>query len=206
MLSVNFFCNISSYNVLSYITKNYIALIYYAKIVHLLCQFHARKIGFSAVCQAIYSQSTCKGADPICQSIIVVYYSCYCFLILFIVVNYPLTNEVAKGYSNATVSPQHPCEHSRINIIPVKSPPLRGSLPRKSLISRMDWVSYAGDINLSTHLFLPHDLPPTKKSSTKFRLMGRFYCHTEKKSLPRRIFEENKNSNLPPNLSFQACQ
>ena len=69
MLSVNFFCNISSYDILAYITKNYIALIYYAKIVHLLCQFHA---GFSAVCQAIYRQSTCKGADPICQSITVV--------------------------------------------------------------------------------------------------------------------------------------
>ena len=55
MLSVNFFCNISSYDILAYITKNYIALIYYAKIVHLLCQFHAGKIGFSAVCQAIYS-------------------------------------------------------------------------------------------------------------------------------------------------------
>ena len=66
------FCNISSYNILAYITKNYIALIYYAKIVHLLCQFHAGKVGFSAVCQAIYSQSTCKGADLICQSIIVV--------------------------------------------------------------------------------------------------------------------------------------
>ena len=36
MLSVNFFCNISSYDILAYITKNYIALIYYAKIVHLL--------------------------------------------------------------------------------------------------------------------------------------------------------------------------
>ena len=55
MLSVNFFCNISSYDILAYITKNYIALIYYAKIVHLLCQFHAEKVGFSAVCQAIYS-------------------------------------------------------------------------------------------------------------------------------------------------------
>jgi hypothetical protein len=30
----------------------------------------------------------------------------------------------------------------------------------KSLISRMDWVSSR------THLFLQHDLPPTKKSST----------------------------------------
>ena len=55
MLSVNFFCNISSYDILAFITKNYIALIYYAKIVHLLCQFHAGKVGFSAVCQAIYS-------------------------------------------------------------------------------------------------------------------------------------------------------
>ena len=58
MLSVNFVCNISSYDILAYthcITKNYIALIYYAKIVHLLCQFHAGKVGFSAVCQAIYS-------------------------------------------------------------------------------------------------------------------------------------------------------
>jgi hypothetical protein len=36
--------------------------------------------------------------------------------------------------------------------------------------------------------------------------MGRFYCRTEKKSLLCRIFEENKNSNLPPNLSFQACR
>ena len=87
MLSVNFFCNISSYDILAYITKHYIALIYYAEMVHLLCQFYAGKVGFSAVCQAIYSYSTRKGADPICQSIIVVYYSCYCFLILVIVVN-----------------------------------------------------------------------------------------------------------------------
>ena len=34
MLSVNFFCNISSYDIWAYITKIYIALIYYAKIVH----------------------------------------------------------------------------------------------------------------------------------------------------------------------------
>ena len=45
----------SSYDILAYITKNYIALIYYAKIVHLLCQFHVGKVGFSAVCQVIYS-------------------------------------------------------------------------------------------------------------------------------------------------------
>jgi hypothetical protein len=56
MLSVNFFCNICSYDILAYITKNYIALIYYAKIVHLLCQFHAGKVGFSAVCQEYLEQ------------------------------------------------------------------------------------------------------------------------------------------------------
>jgi hypothetical protein len=50
MLSVNFFCNISSCDILAYITKNYIALIYYAKIVHLLCQFHVGKVECSAVC------------------------------------------------------------------------------------------------------------------------------------------------------------
>jgi hypothetical protein len=32
--------------------------------------------------------------------------------------------------------------------IPVNPPLFRGTLPRKSLISRMDWVSCAGDINL----------------------------------------------------------
>ena len=50
--------------------------------------------------------------------------------------------------------------NSNLKCIPVNPPPFCGSLPRKSLISRMDWVSCAGDINL------PHDLPPTKKSST----------------------------------------
>ena len=41
----------------------------------------------------------------------------------------------------------------------VNPPPLRGSLPRKSLISRMDWVSCTGDINL------PNDLPQQKFSA-----------------------------------------
>ena len=43
--------------------------------------------------------------------------------------------------------------------IPVNPPPFRGSLPRKSLISRLDWVSCAGDINLP-HTPFP---PPNKK-------------------------------------------
>ena len=39
--------------------------------------------------------------------------------------------------------------------IPVNLPPFRGNLPRKSLISRMDWVSCAGDINLPHTPFPP---------------------------------------------------
>ena len=53
-----------------------------------------------------------------------------------------------------------------INSIPVNPPPFRGSLPRKSLISRMDWVSCAGDINLPHTPFTPARYPPNKKSST----------------------------------------
>ena len=47
-------------------------------------------------------------------------------------------------------------------IIPVNPPPFCGILPRKSLISRMDWVSCVRDNNLP-HLPFP---PPNKKSST----------------------------------------
>jgi hypothetical protein len=39
--------------------------------------------------------------------------------------------------------------------IPVNPPPFRRSLPRKSLISCMDWVSCAGDINLPHTPFPP---------------------------------------------------
>jgi hypothetical protein len=35
---------------------------------------------------------------------------------------------------------------------------------------------------------------------------GTFLLPYRKKKPPRRIFEEKKNSNLPPNLSFQACR
>ena len=52
---------------------------------------------------------------------------------------------------------------SAINIITVNPPPFRGSLPRKSLISRMDWVSCAGDINLPHTPFPPARYPANKK-------------------------------------------
>jgi hypothetical protein len=52
--------------------------------------------------------------------------------------------------------------------IPVNPSPLHGSLPRKSLISCMDWVSRAGDINLLHTPFPPARSPPTKKLFTFF--------------------------------------
>ena len=52
----------------------------------------------------------------------------------------------------------------KCTLIPVNPPPFRGSLPRKSLISRMDWVSCAGDINLPRTPFPPARYPPNKKS------------------------------------------
>jgi hypothetical protein len=57
-------------------------------------------------------------------------------------------------------------QYFAINIdisIPVNPPPFRGSLPRKSLISRMDWVSCAGNINLPHTPFPPAWYPPNKK-------------------------------------------
>ena len=48
-------------------------------------------------------------------------------------------------------------------IIPINPPPLHGSLPRKSLISHVDWVSCAGDINLPHTPFPPARSPPNKK-------------------------------------------
>ena len=47
--------------------------------------------------------------------------------------------------------------------IPVNLPSLHGSLPRKSLISCMDWVSCVGDINLPHTPFPPARSPPNKK-------------------------------------------
>ena len=61
MLSVIFFCNINSYDILVYITKNYIALIYYAKIVHLQCQFHAGKVGFSVSVKLYIASPRARG-------------------------------------------------------------------------------------------------------------------------------------------------
>jgi hypothetical protein len=55
-----------------------------------------------------------------------------------------------------------------IVVIPVNTPPLRGSLPHKSLISRMDWVSCAGDLNLPHTPFPPARFPPNKNIFFRF--------------------------------------
>jgi hypothetical protein len=59
-----------------------------------------------------------------------------------------------------------PYNNKQEKSIPVNPPHFRGDLPRKSLISRMDWVSCAGDINLPHTPFPPARYPPTKKSRT----------------------------------------
>ena len=52
-------------------------------------------------------------------------------------------------------------------LIPVNPPPFRGSLPRKSLISRMDWVSCAGDINLPHTPFSSRTTSPQQKNQVQ---------------------------------------
>ena len=54
MLSVNFFCNISSYDILAYITKNYICVDILCENSTCTMQFHAGKVGFSAVSVSSY--------------------------------------------------------------------------------------------------------------------------------------------------------
>jgi hypothetical protein len=61
MLSLIFFCNISSYDILAYITKNNIALIYYTKIVHVLFQFHAGRVAVQNL--ENYLEWTCNPSD-----------------------------------------------------------------------------------------------------------------------------------------------
>jgi hypothetical protein len=56
---------------------------------------------------------------------------------------YPLTKEVVKGYSNATVRPSvlpyHPCEHSRINILQWILTKLGTYLVRKRIWNPIDF-------------------------------------------------------------------
>ena len=71
-----------------------------------------------------------------------------------------------KNYVYIKMSTFIHCIHVKYKLhilIPVNPPPFRGSLPRKSLISRLDWVSCAGDINLPHTPFPPARPPPNIK-------------------------------------------
>ena len=69
--------------------------------------------------------------------------------------------------------------------IPVNPPPLRGSLPRKSLISRMDWVSCAGDINLP-HTFSSRTIsPPIKYNKILTYILRSIFLEIPHLELPR---------------------
>ena len=68
-------------------------------------------------------------------------------------------HKIGSCHSHTYILYMHNSKSTCMNFIPVNPPPFRGSLPRKSLISRLDWVSCAGDINLP-HTPFP---PPNKK-------------------------------------------
>ena len=68
-----------------------------------------------------------------------------------------------KNYSEGHIRKLILLRNKTLKLIPVNPPPLRGSLPRKSLISPIDWVSCAGDINLPHTPFPPARSPPNKK-------------------------------------------
>ena len=66
---------------------------------------------------------------------------------------YPLANEVAKGYSNTTVRPSHPCEHSRINTLQWILTKLGTYLVLKRIWNPIDFQGQGHQVK-----FLPHNI------------------------------------------------
>ena len=67
---------------------------------------------------------------------------------------YPLANEVAKGYSNATVHPSfrpsvHPCKHSRINILQWILTKLGTHLVLKRIWNPIDFQGYRSMVKVT---------------------------------------------------------
>jgi hypothetical protein len=62
---------------------------------------------------------------------------------------YPLANEVAKGYSNATVRPSHPCEHSRINVLQWILTKLGTYLVLKRILNPIDFQGHRSKVNVT---------------------------------------------------------
>ena len=72
---------------------------------------------------------------------------------VFLLFHYPLANEVAKGYSNASVCPSarpsHPCEHSRINILQWILTKLGTYLVLKRIWNPIDFPGHKSKVNVT---------------------------------------------------------
>ena len=78
--------------------------------------------------------------------------------------NYPLANEIARGYSNATVRPSvrhNPCEHSRINILQWILTKLGTYLVLKRIWNSIDFQGHRVK-------YLPHNILVNTLESTSF--------------------------------------
>ena len=86
--------------------------------------------------------------------------------------NYPLANEVAKGYSNATfrpsVRPSHPCEHSRINILQWILTKRGTYLVLKRIWNPIDFQGHRSKVKVTGSIFLPHSILVNTLESTFF--------------------------------------
>ena len=89
----------------------------------------------------------------------------------FWVVFYPLANEVAKGYSNASVRPSHPCEHSRINILQWILTKLGTYLVLMRIWNPIDFLGHQVK-------FLPHNILVNTLESTFFNGFWLNLVHT----------------------------
>ena len=80
------------------------------------------------------------------------------FLSWFCFPFYPLTNEVAKGYSNTTVRPSvrpsHPCEHSRINILQWILTKLGTYLVLKRIWNHIDFQGQGHQVKFLLHYII----------------------------------------------------
>jgi hypothetical protein len=64
-----------------------------------------------------------------------------------------LANEVAKGYSNSTVRPSHPCEHSRINILQWILTKLGTYLVLKKIWNPIDFQGHSSRVKVTRSNF-----------------------------------------------------
>ena len=104
---------------------------------------------------------------------------------------YSLANEVAKGYSNATLLPLHPCEHSRINILQWILTKLGTYLVLKRIWNPIDFqghrVKYLGEgichalhcpcLSLKLLTYCACTFIPNQHACKIFTCNKHLYCH-----------------------------